>query len=113
MLLLSQNVIIFIFTQLLIVILGSHPIEVDDVSKLKVGLLMPGNYAKLATKRKHFDCQLLFESKVHDLSAATFMKKPLKDIPDSLKPDYTYDGRIVISSWYIDSNFATNRASGK
>ena len=92
---------------------GSHPIEVDDVRKLKVGLLMPGNYAKLVPKRKHFDCQLLFESKVHDLPAATFIQKPLKDIPDSLKTDYTYDGRIDITSWYIDGNFATNRTSSK
>jgi hypothetical protein len=90
---------------------GSHPIEVDD--QLKVGKLMPGNYAKLMPKRKHFDCQILFKSKVHDLPAATFMKKPLKEIPASLKQDYTYDGRIVINSWYIESNFPTNRTSSK
>ena len=90
---------------------GSHPIEIDD--QLKVGKLMPGNYAKLMPKRKHFDCQILFKSKVHDLPAATFMQKPLKEIPDSLKQDYTYDGRIVINSWYIESNFPTNRTSSK
>ena len=93
--------------------ISGAPIEVDDNKQLPVGKLKKGNYAKITPKRKHFDCQMLFESNVHDLPAPTFMKKPLKEIPTSLKGDYTYDGRIVINSYYIDSNFPTNRTSSK
>ena len=87
--------------------------EVDDKTNLKVGELQAGNYANLKLKKKHFNCKILFESKVHDLPAPTFMTKPFKDIPESLKQDYTYDGRIVIKEWYIDYNFPTNRTSSK
>ena len=89
------------------------PIEVDDKTKLKVGKLMPGNYAKLIPKKKHFDCPILFKSKVHDLPAPTFMNEPFKHIPDSLKSDYTYDGRIKVNSLYIGENFPSNRTSSK
>lgn len=93
--------------------ISGAPLEVDDFKKLPVGKLKKGNYAKLTPKRKNFDCQMLFESNVHDLPAPTFMKKPFKEIPGSLKEDYTYDGRVVINSYYIDSNFPTNRTSSK
>ena len=85
--------------------------ELDDTINLEVGKLKPGNYAKLRTRRKHFECKVLFESQVHDLPAPTFMTKPFSEIPDTLKSDYTYDGRIVINSYYIDYNFPTNRTS--
>ena len=51
--------------------------NIDDDLNKKVGKLQLGNYANLKIKRKHFDCGLLFKSKVHDLSAPTFMKKTL------------------------------------
>ena len=87
--------------------------EVDDKINLKVGELQAGNYANLKLKQKHFNCKLLFDSKVHDLAAPTFMTKPFKDIPQPLKQDYTYDGRIEIKKYYIDYNFPTNRTSSK
>ena len=65
----------------------------------------------MRSRRKYFDCHVLFGSKVHDLPAPTFMTKPFKEIPDTLKSDYTYDGRIVVNSYYIDYNFPTNRTS--
>ena len=74
---------------------------------------MPGNYAKLIPKEKHFDCHLLFKSKVHDFPAPTFMNEPFKYIPDLLISDYTYDGRIVVKSFYIRVDFPTNRTSSK
>ena len=55
----------------------------------------------------------MFESKVHDLPAPSFMTKPLKDIPDLLKADYLYDRRIQNNEWYIEENFPTNRTSSK
>ena len=84
-----------------------------DVDDKPNGKLMSGNYAKLKTKQKHFDCKVLFQSGVHDLPAPTFMNKPFKEIPKLLKSDYTYDGRIKINSWYIEENFPTNRTSSK
>ena len=87
--------------------------DVDDKSKAEVGELKFGNYAKLQLKQKHFDCKLLFESKVHDLPAPSFMSKPFKDIPDLLKADYLYDRRIKKNEWYIEENFPTNRTSSK
>ena len=75
--------------------------------------MQTGNYAKLKLRRKHFDCGLLFKSKVHDLSAPTFMTKPFREIPDILKEDYTYDGRIRVKKYYIGNNFPTNRTSSK
>lgn len=87
--------------------------DVDDKSDAMVGELKSGNYAKLQLKQKHFDCKLLFESKVHDLPAPSFMSKPFKDIPDLLKADYLYDRRIQKNEWYIEENFPTNRTSSK
>ena len=86
--------------------------NVDDKSQ-QVGELKPGNYANLQLKQKHFDCPLLFQSKVHDLPAPSFMSKPFKDIPDLLKADYLYDRRIKKNEWYIEENFPTNRTSSK
>ena len=86
------------------------PKEVDDKINSKVGRLMPGNYAKLRSRQKYFDCKIL-DHKVHDLPAPIFMTKPLKTIPETLKSDYTYDGRIVVKSYFIDYNFPTNRTS--
>ena len=85
--------------------------DVDDKTNSEVGELKPGNYAKLQLKQKHFDCKLLFQSKVHDLPAPTFMSKPFKVIPDLLKADYLYDRRIKEKEWYIEENFPTNRTS--
>ena len=87
--------------------------EVDDKINLKVGELQAGNYANLKLKQKHFNCKILFESKVHDRAAPTFMTNPFKDIPEQLKQDYTYDGRIEIKEWYIDYDFPKNRTSSK
>merc|ERR1712018_1090600 len=85
--------------------------DVDDKTNDEVGELKPGNYAKLQLKQKHFDCKLLFQSKVHDLPAPSFMSKPFKDIPDLLKADYLYVRRIKKNEWYIEENFPTNRTS--
>ena len=85
--------------------------ELDDKINQNVGKLMPGNYANLITERKYFDCKILFESNVHDVPAPTFMKTPLKEIPDSLKDDYTYGGRIQINSYYIERNFPASRTT--
>ena len=93
--------------------LGIVQKEIDDTKNFKIGKLEAGNYANLKLKQKHFDCKILFESKVHDLPAPTFMTKSLDDIPQQLKQDYTYDGRIEIKKWYIDYNFPTNRTSSK
>jgi len=84
--------------------------NVDDKSK-KVGELESGNYANLHLNQKSFDCQLLFQSAVHDLPSPSFMSKPLRDIPDILKADYLYNGRIKYHKRYMDSNFPTNRTS--
>ena len=89
-----------------------HAIGVDDKTK-KTGELMLGNYAKLRLKKKNIDCELLFKSDVHDLPAPPFMTKPFKTIPELLKDDYTYNGRVVVHSFYIDYNFPKNRTSGK
>ena len=86
---------------------------IDDVVNKKVGKLQSGNYANLKIERKHFDCALLFKSKVHDLSAPTFMNKPFRDIPKILYDDYTYDGRIQIRKYYKGNSFPTNRTSSK
>ena len=85
----------------------------DDDTNQEVGQLQPGNYANLRVKRKHFDCALLFKSRVHDLSAPTFMNKPFREIPDILREDYTYDVRIRVKKYYIGNNFPTNRTSSK
>ena len=87
--------------------------DIDNKIDSEVGKLKPGNYANLIPKQKHFECKVLFESKVHDLPAPTFMTKPFKDIPERLRLDYTYDGRIKINSYYIDYNFPTNRIDSK
>ena len=92
---------------------ATHDTNIDDDINKEVGKLQSGNYANLKVKRKHFDCGLLFKSKVHDLSAPTFMKKPFRDIPKILNDDYTYDGRIRIKKYYIGNNFPTNRSSSK
>ena len=97
----------------LILFLDDVQKDVDDQTNSEVGKLMPGNYGKLKLKHKHFDCKILFESKIHDLPAPSLMEKPFREIPDLLKTDYTYDGRIAINSWYIDYNFPTNRTSSK
>ena len=85
------------------------PKTIDDKIGSEVGRLKLGNYANLKLKRKHFECKVLFQSKVHDLPAPTFMTKPFKEIPERLKADYTYNGRIKINAYYIDYNFPTNR----
>ena len=41
------------------------------------------------------------------------MKKPLKDVPNLLKEEYTYGGRIQVKKYYIGNNFPTNRTSSK
>ena len=87
--------------------------DIDNKIDSEVGRLKSGNYANLVPKQKHFECNVLFESKVHDLPAPTFMTKPFKDIPERLRLDYTYDGRIKINSYYIDYNFPTNRIDSK
>lgn len=87
------------------------PIELDDKINQKIGKLMPGNYANLISERKHFDCELLFESNIHDLPAPTLIKKPFKEIPDSLIEDYTYGGRIQVKSYYIERNFPASLTS--
>ena len=92
---------------------ATNETNIDDDINRKTGKLQSGNYANLKIEKKHFDCGLLFKSKVHDLSAPTFMKKPLRDIPKILNDDYTYDGRIRIKKYYIGNNFPTNRTSSK
>ena len=87
--------------------------NIDGVINEKVGRLQSGNYANLKIKRKHFDCALLFKSKVHDLSAPTFMKEPFRDIPKIFYDDYSYDGRIQIRKYYKGNSFPTNRTSSK
>ena len=104
---------IHFFEIMQLIILDDIQKDVDDETNAKVGELKPGNYAKLQLKQKHFDCKLLFESKVHDLPAPSFMSKPFKDIPDLLKADYLYDRRIQKNDWYIEENFPTNRTSSK
>ena len=93
--------------------LDDYQRDVDDETNAEVGELKSGNYAKLQLKQKYFNCELLFQSKVHDLPAPSFMTKPFKDIPDLLKADYLYDRRIVQKEWYIEENFPTNRTSSK
>ena len=82
--------------------------EIDDQTNDSLGKLQPGNYANLVLKYKNINCPLLFESKVHDLPAPSFMKKPFQYIPGILKVDYTYDNRVKIYPWYISENFPTN-----
>ena len=81
---------------------------IDDEIDQKIGKLQTGNYANLKFKTKRINCPLLFRSKIHDLPAPAFMTKPFIYIPGILMSDYTYDGRIKVSSRYIDENFPTN-----
>lgn len=87
--------------------------EIDDEINKTLGKLEAGNYANLRLKSKNIDCPLLFQSKVHDLSAPSFMKKPFQYIPGLLKADYTYENRVKLRSWYISENFPKNRKGTK
>ena len=37
------------------------------------------------------------------------MTKPFHYIPDLLKHDYTYGGRVKVHEWYIEENFPTRQ----
>ena len=86
--------------------------NIDD-DEIGTGRLQPGNYRNLKLRRKNIECEMLLNSKVHDIPAPSFLMKPFKTIPISMQADFTYDGKIKVEPWYFENSFPTNRTSGK
>ena len=59
-------------------------------------------YAQL---RKHFDCPSLLKERVHDIPSPPMLKKPCERIPDFLRDDFLYNGRVKEDKWFLPGEY--------